>query len=136
MVGHGGIMPLYLFKCQACETEFERISSVEWRNYQCCDQCGSQAMVIPAVHGPNCSNDSASWLPSVLEVVQKDSNKPHVQAFLKDPTRANYKAWMKGEKIRPLENGERHEKPKLDIDRHASLIMREKIRRERYEVRG
>ena len=130
-------MPLYLFKCQACGIEFERISSVEWRNYQCCDQCGSQAMVVPSVHGPNCSNDHISWGPSVLEVVDKDSKKPHVLAFRKDPTsKTLYKAWMKGETIRPLENGERHEKPKLDIDRHASLIMREKVRRERYEVRG
>jgi putative FmdB family regulatory protein len=128
-------MPLYQFKCQKCGTEFERVCTVKDRVFQNCE-CGGWTRVVPAVHGPNCSNDSASWLPSVLEVVQKDSDKPHVQAFLKDPTRANYKAWMKGEGIRPLENGERHEKPKLDIDRHTALIMNEKVRRERYEVRG
>ena len=133
----GGIeLPIYEMRCPGCGHEFEAIAKVD-EVLLACPKCKNELAVrVPAVRGPNCFNDSAGWLPSVLEVVEKDSTKPHVQAFLKDPTRANYKAWMKGEGIRPLENGEKHEKFKLDVDRHASLVMKEKIRRERLEVRG
>ena len=127
--------PLYHLKCQACGAEFERICSVERRIIQNCE-CGGWTKVVPAVHGPNCVNEDAGWIPSVREVVAKDDPRPHVQAFLKDPTRSNYRAWMAGEGLRPLENGEKSEKFKFDAERHAGKIMEEKIKRERYEVRG
>ena len=129
-------MPLYNLKCQKCGAEFERICSVERRIIQNCE-CGGWTKVVPSVHGPNCSNDHISWGPSVLEVVDKDSKNPHVLAFRKDPTsKTLYKAWMKGEGLRPLENGEKSEKFKFDAERHAEKIMEMKIKRERYEVRG
>ena len=128
-------MPIYNFKCHSCENEFERVCSIEDRFFQKCE-CGRWGKIIPSVHGPNCSSESASWIPSVLEVVDKKSKAPHVQSFLKDPTRSNYREWMRGEGIRPLENGERSEKFKFDSDRHAEKIMEMKVKRERYEVRG
>jgi hypothetical protein len=128
-------MPIFQLKCQSCGNEFERICPVKSRLFQNCE-CGGWTKTIPAVHGANCFNDSAGWIKSVTEVVSKDDPRPHVQAFLKDPTRSNYRAWMKGEGLRPLENGEKSEKFKFDAERHAGKIMEEKIKRERYEVRG
>ena len=128
-------MPLYHLQCQSCGNEFERICPVKSRLFQNCE-CGGWTKTVPAVRGPNCVNEDAGWLPSVREVVSKDDPRPHVQAFLKDPTRANYKAWMKGEGLRPLENGEKSEKFKFDAERHAEKVMEAKIKRERYEVRG
>jgi putative FmdB family regulatory protein len=127
-------MPLYYLKCKMCGREFEVICPIEDRNYQACE-CGSPVRVIPAVHGPNCSNDSASWLPSVLEVVAKDDPSPHVVNFLKNPTRTNYKAWMKGEGLRPLEPGEKSRKEEIDVRRHTEHLMRRKQERGRIHVR-
>lgn len=56
------------------------------------------------------ANEDAPWIRSVLEVVDKDSTKPHVVAFRENPTRTNYNLWMKGEGLRPLENGEKRRK--------------------------
>lgn len=129
-------MPIYRYKCLSNGHEFERICSVDLRKKQLCGICGASGIIVPAVHGPNCSNDSASWIPSVLEVVAKDDPRPHVRNFLKDPTRANYRAWMKGEGIRHLEPGEKNEKFEFDTRRHADKIMEMKMRRERLEIRG
>lgn len=128
--------PIYAVECQFCGAEDEIITTVDNRQTTCRRCNRGQTVRVPAVHGPNCVNDDSPWIRTVLEVVDKEAKTPHVVNFLKDPTRANYKAWMKGEGIRPLENGEKHEKFKLDVDRHASLVMKEKIRRERLEVRG
>ena len=129
-------MPLYQMKCRYCGHEFEIISKINDYFSRCpeCEKVGARR--IPAVRGPKCINEDAEWIRSVTDVVDKTSTKPHVRAFLKYPTRENYKAWMQGEGLRPLENLEKHKKPKLDIEHHAGKIMEEKAKRERYEVRG
>ena len=84
----GKDIPAFVF-CPNCETVANKIISI------------SQTTPI-----------DSEWIHSVLEVVEKDSNKPHCNEFLKNPTRANYKNWMAKEKIRHLEPGEKLRKPK------------------------
>jgi hypothetical protein len=122
--------------CRHCGHEFEAIAKIDEEVLGCQKCKDGIAIRIPSVRGPNCVNEDSGWLKSVLQVVEKDSPKLHVQAFLKDPTRSNYRAWMRGEGLRPYETGEKAEKFKFDADRHAEKVMQEKIKRERYAVRG
>jgi putative FmdB family regulatory protein len=125
-------MPIYEMRCLSCGHKFETIAAVNDRTKDCPVCSWGLAIRVPAVRGPNCSNDSASWIKSVLEVVDKESNKPHVLEFLNNPTRANYRAWMKGEGIRPLETGERTRRPELDPIKHAEKVMQ--LRQERNRI--
>ena len=84
--------------------------------------------------------DDASWLPSVLEVVDKEGG-PHCQRFLQNPTRQNYKAWMKGEHIVPMEKDhgafatENKEPEEMDMGKMTDEVMKMKMERERLVVR-
>ena len=125
-------MPIYDYLCPN-DHEFEAIARIEERALHC-PECGREAVRILRAGGTNLSNEAAPWLRSVLEVVEKDSTKPHVVEFLKNPTRSNYKAWMRGEGIRHLEPGEKPRKEELDPRRHAEKIMRLRQQRERIEL--
>jgi len=122
--------PIFDHECKSCQHIFESIQPVDCEEINC-PECGGKAKRIISCSGQNCANEDAGWIRSVLEVVDKESNAPHVRRFLKDPTRSNYKAWMKGEGIRPLENGEGKRKPR-EIDHKA---MADKIMRMRHERR-
>jgi len=98
-------IPLYDFKCTKCGNIDERIEH-HTAELVGCSKCKGVAKKIISVRGPNCSNDNSQWVRSVLEVVDKDSKAPHVVEFRKNPTRQNYRKWMKGEGLRHLEPGE------------------------------
>lgn len=68
-----------------------------------CPVCKKSAKRIISVNGQYTANQDAPWLKSVLDVVDKTSTAPHVKEFLKHPTRENYKNWMKGENIKPMD---------------------------------
>lgn len=68
-----------------------------------CPRCGAVSKRIISLGRVYCSNQDAKWLKSVLDVVDKDDNRPHVRNFRENPTRENYKAWMRGEGIKPLD---------------------------------
>ena len=128
--------PIYEVRCELCGQEYEVLTGLDNRSTSC-RFCGTGTTErIPSVRGPNCSNENAGWLRSVLEVVEKDSiGKPHVAEFLRDPNRRTYKAWMKGEGLRPLEPGEKHKKEDIDISRHADKLMQMRQERNRIHIR-
>ena len=95
-------MPLYDVQCNSCSFTEEVIASINQEDFVC-SQCGKQARKIITVSSTHSFENEAPWIRSVLEVVEKNSGKAHCERFLKEPTRANYKAWMKGEGIRPME---------------------------------
>ena len=104
-------MPLYDFECPKCGSIHEAIEPMDVKHRPCsAPGCRGRAKKIISAGGVNCANEDAAWIRSVREVVDKDGGV-HCQAFLKDPTRANYKAWMKGEGLRPLERGEEKSRP-------------------------
>lgn len=110
-------MPLYDFECRVCGRVFEAMAGMEEGNAVCA--CGGTAKRLVSV---GCGyRADASWLPSVTAVVEKDSPKPHVRAFLADPSRANYRRWMAGEGLRPQESGEgrRASAPRPEIAREV-----------------
>jgi putative FmdB family regulatory protein len=93
-------MPIYDYECGSCGAITERYAKID-DEILACEKCASDAYRIISVGGHYCGNQDAPWLKSVLEVVDKDPSKPHCVEFRKNPTRANWKAWMKGEGIRP-----------------------------------
>jgi len=100
-------MPMYDFECKQCgvvEEKFYTISDLT--NKSECECGGEMHRIFTIGHGAITHNDNAEWIRTVTDVVDKDPNKPHCQEFLKNPTRSNYKKWMKGEGIRPMEKGE------------------------------
>jgi putative FmdB family regulatory protein len=128
-------MPVYQLKCKSCGQEFEAICPVADRDWQACE-CGASAGVIPAVRGPNCSNEDAGWISTIREVVDKESKDPYDVAMCRpNPTRSDYRAWMKAKGIRHLEPGEKPRREEIDVRRHTDLIMRMKQERERIHVR-
>jgi putative FmdB family regulatory protein len=95
-------MPLYDFTCRVCGRTFEAMAAMDAGEGICL--CGGSAKRLVSVgRGYRADGD---WIGSVAAVAEKDSDKPHVQAFLADPSRANYRRWMRGEGLRPLEDGE------------------------------
>ncbi len=114
-------MRVYDFECQACGKIHERyISGPVTPMTAPCAECGSQAERIVSMRLTQ-SVDSP-WIKSVCDVVDKDPNKPHCQEFLRHPTRANYKAWMKGEGLRPMEPGEKPPKIETREEKKARII--------------
>ncbi|MHC4315257.1 MAG: FmdB family zinc ribbon protein [Planctomycetota bacterium] len=93
-------MPIYDFECGSCGAITERYAKIE-DEILACEQCASDAYRIISASGHYCGNQDAPWLKSVLEVVDRDPSKPHCVEFRKNPTRRNWKAWMKGEGIKP-----------------------------------
>lgn len=73
-------------------------------------QCEGIAAKIISIPGANLNTESPDWIKSITEVVDKEGGK-HCQDFLRDPTRDNYKKWMKVEGVRHLEPGEKLGRP-------------------------
>ena len=95
-------MPLYDFACRVCGRVFEAMAPMDQIEDVCA--CGGSAKRLLSI-GRGYRAD-ADWLPSVTAVVDKDSSAPHVRAFLAEPSRANYRRFLRGEGIRPQEPGE------------------------------
>ena len=104
--------------------------------------CGKMGVRIITFGQVYTGNQDAPWLKTVLDVVDKTSTKPHVQAFLKQPTRANYKAWMKGEGIKPADHTEHGSAPAFkrppepDLRALGDRLARRHFDRKRIEVRS
>lgn len=124
-------MPLYDFECP-CGRVFEAIANVDEDTRPC--ECGKQAKRIISASGHFCGNEDADWIRSVRLVVDKRGGA-HCQEFLQNPTRSNYKAWMKGEGLRPLEDNEPMRPPKFDHAGHMEKVLRAYKRRTALEVR-
>jgi len=106
-----------------------------------CPACGRKARRIISAGRVYTGNQDAPWLKSVLEVVDRDSKAPHVQAFVHNPTRKNYHAWMKGEGIRPMDHTEHggppasRKPPDPDLSGLMKRVAEAHFRRKRIEVR-
>jgi len=126
-------MPVYDQECQKCGKIFERICSINEDKIPCPD-CGSQAHRIISARGHFCANEDAEWIRSVREVIDSDNPLPAAQRFLKEPTRANYKRWMKAQGLRPLENNERIKPEPFNEKRHFEKVMQAQRKKRRITI--
>ena len=132
-------MPLYDFKCLKCDHVFEGFARYEERGKPCpkCEQVSIRLISL----GTSAYREDAAWIESVLEVVDKTSKKPATRAFLESPTRANYKAWMKENGLRHMEEGE-FTRPNVDraLEKHkrnmTTALLRQRRERNTINVRG
>lgn len=122
-------MPLYDFRCESCGRTFEELGAAD-APAPACPGCGGGTSRLVSV-GRGYRTD-ADWIASVTAVADKDSRAPHVRAFLAQPTRRTYREWMRGEGIRPLEDGE-GERPR-DAGRETARRVRREVR-ERFAAR-
>ena len=136
-------MPYRIFdyQCQDCRQIVEEFVDTSTAEELFCPVCASPMKRLISFGAGSVQGETPPWLPSVLEVVDKDSAKPHVRAFLAEPTRTNYRRWMKGEGIRPLCEGEQHANRAMQREREADFerssvenAMRRLQERRRIEV--
>lgn len=127
------------FQCQSCNFISEYYVGSDCSKVKC-SKCGNNATWYPSFSR---FREDAVWLRSVLEVVDKESNKPHVRAFLQEPTRKNYHRWMKGEGIRPVDGDSDMKKPainrkeeELAHHRFVDELCKKRFARRAIEVRG
>ena len=122
-------MPVYDYRCKQCQKVIEQVEHYSVDEITC-PHCGDVAKRIISVSKVNTANEDAPWIRSVLEVVDKDSREPHVVEFRRNPTRENYKRWMKLEGLRPLENNERRGTKEGEnyTKKITDIIMRERQR--------
>jgi len=109
-------VPLYDYACDHCDTVREmsfRIS--EKPTGVLCPGCNGELRQVPAI---GCiQGDEAEWIKSVTDIVDREGGR-HCQEFIQSPTRSNWRNWMKGEGVRPIEEGEKPAKPKK-VNRRA-----------------
>ena len=126
------------FECSKCNTVTEHYVDAQQKTVEC--KCGGKAKKIISLPGVYVNSENPSWLKSVTDVVDKEDKRPHVQEFLKHPTRENYKRWMKEEKIRPVDwtvHGAPptyQKPPEPDIDKIAHQIHERLRERQRLEL--
>ncbi len=126
------------FSCTKCKEVTEHFVDAQQKTVKC--KCGGKAKKIISLPGVYVNSENPSWLGSVVDVVDKENKAPHVQEFIKHPTRENYRRWMKGEKIRPVDWTEHgapptyQKPPEPDIDKIASQIHERLRERQRLEL--
>lgn len=126
------------FECSKCNTVTEHYVDTQQKTVEC--KCGGKAKKIISLPGVYVNSENPNWLKSVIDVVDKEDKRPHVQEFIKHPTRENYKRWMKEEKIRPVDwtvHGAPptyQKPPEPDIDKIAHQIHERLRERQRLEL--
>jgi len=100
-------MPVYDYECAACGHIHERIEEADDQLSKPCPACelAVAVRIISCGNSAYIGNQDAPWLKSVREVVGDETREG--REFLRDPTRANYRAWMDRKGLRPLEPGEK-----------------------------
>jgi len=89
-------MPLYEFECPHCFSRQDRV----FRMDACpiavrCSQCGKSAKkIISFGHGGIQTDNDVPWLPSAVQVLQSDHERP-IQ------TRGEYNRYLKDKGIQP-----------------------------------
>jgi len=115
------------FECYNCGHVHEEIVDSE-KEYVLCPKCASTSRKIISVGSVYTANEDAEWLRSVTEVVDKDGG-PASQTFLRNPTRTNYRRWMKENNLRPFEPGEKPKKPERPPESQIRREVMEKYRK-------
>jgi putative FmdB family regulatory protein len=129
-------MPIYDYECKACGHVTEAIAkSNEVEIF--CGKChtGIASRIISA-SGAYCGNQDTGWIKTVLEVVDKSGQAtPADKQFRKDPTRANYKRWMKSRGLRPMEDNEPKKPAPTDLTSLHHKVAVRHMKRNKLEIR-
>ena len=128
-------MPIYDYLCDKCKRIHERIENPDNDDSKSCPYCGdSGSHRIISASGQYCGNQDAAWLKSTTEVVGTETREG--REFKANPTRDNYKAWLKVTGLRPLERNERVKPEPKDLTRLNEAVMRAHQKRKSITLRG
>ena len=130
-------MPIYQYEC-TCGKQTERIMPIsQYQDEISCPYCGEPTIRVFAPSSHYCGNQDATWLKSVLDVVDKsETATPAEKEFRKNPTRANYRMWMKSRGLRPLEQGERSRPDPPDMSGLNRQVMENHFKRKAISLRS
>lgn len=121
------------FEC-LCGRVYEELTTPETESIGCV-ACGREARKVISI-GHGAYREDAPWIETVLDILDKDSTKEHVRAFLSEPTRKNWRKWKAGEGLREYCEGE---KPVIrnepDTKRMAERLMQRHMERKALVVR-
>jgi putative FmdB family regulatory protein len=123
-------MPVYDFECTnpMCDYRKEFILCIkESENTRECPECWGTMKKIISASGQYLGNNDADWLKCVTDVVDPEGGVA-AQEFRKNPTRSNYKEWMKESGVRPMEGGERMKPEPTNLNK-----VKEEVLRKHYE---
>ena len=126
------------YECSKCKEISEHYVRAEQKSIKCV--CGGRAKKIITLPGVYVNSESPPWMSSVLDVVDKEDKRPHVQEFIKHPTRENYRRWMKEENIRPVDYTVHgapptfQRQPAPDIDMIAGKLYKNLRDRQKLEI--
>ena len=129
------------FECKRCKKVHEAIVSNTATKHNC-PICGRPAKRIISLGKVYTGNQDADWIKSVVDVVDKESPRQHVRDFVKNPNRETYKAWMKGEGIKPMDYTEHgappvaRKPPDPDLSGLTQRLVERHRERNRLEVKG
>ena len=99
-------MPIYDYECRECSYTEELMLRMDDNGLRGCPKCKRFAFRrLISASGPYLGNQDAPWLKSVGEVV--DPNTPEGREFMRNPTRANRRNWMKANNLIEYEPGMR-----------------------------
>lgn len=131
-------MPIYDIECERCQSVIEVIESIKSNNKRRCLVCGGRMKRIITTGRATDNAVDSPWIKSVLAVVSKDPDAPMAdQIFLRNPTRRNYRAWMRSRGLRPLEPGEGPSKPQgPDMEKIGKEMWARDMERRRLNVHG
>jgi len=115
------------FECYNCGHIHEEIVDCD-KEFSVCPKCAGPTRKIITVGSVYTGNEDTAWLKTVTEVVDKEGG-PASQAFLKNPTRTNYRRWMKETGLRPFEPGEKPRKPERPPESKIQAEVMEKYRK-------
>jgi putative FmdB family regulatory protein len=122
-------MRLFDFECRDCgDITEEYLLTGEDRHTSTCPICGGESRKIYTISDTRPVD--SPWIAGVREVVDKKSNKPWCKEFLRHPTRANLKAWMKGEGLRHRDPAEPF-MPKINHQERKATIKRRLLEQNR-----
>lgn len=126
-------MILYQYQCRECGNTTDQYFNMDDVHPDLqCGKCGGVSGQVIGIPGPNVASESPAWIKSIREVVNKEGGQ-HCQEFLKDPTRDNYRKWMKTEGIRHIEAGE---KPGRPATTPSAEVITDKLMRHRQAKRA
>lgn len=126
------MLKVFDFECPACQKIEERI--VDGDEMPVCETCGAAMNKVFVSSGGHRLPDTADWINTIPEVVDKESKNPVDVEMRRNPTRENLKRWMGYHGLRHMEDNEKVSRPKLDIKRHADAIMKMRMERNRIEI--
>jgi putative FmdB family regulatory protein len=113
------------YECRECGNVTEHYVKTPPPATTQCPECNGVAEKIVTIS--QTIPIDAAWIHDVLAVVDKSGKKPHCNEFLKHPTRANMKAWMKGEGLRHRDPGE-PATPKVNREARKQAVKREVLK--------